>query len=125
MARILLIDDEDELRALLKEALVDAGHQVLDAAGGDAGLQIYRASPTDVVITDILMPHKVGLETILELKRDFPKAKIIAISGGFNQRTDQDSALAGTLGVHRTLAKPFSPQRLVELVQTLLAEPGS
>ncbi|MHB8521284.1 MAG: response regulator [Limisphaerales bacterium] len=115
-----MIDDEAELRALLKEALVDAGHDVVDAASGDEGIALYRVTPADVVITDVLMPNKVGLETILELKRDFPNARVIAISGGFNRRTDNDTALAKTLGVDRTLAKPFSTETLLQVVRDVL-----
>jgi DNA-binding response OmpR family regulator len=123
LARVLVIDDEEDLRALLKEALVDAGYEVLDAASGDEGLALYRQTPTDVVITDVLMPKKVGLETIIELKHDFPNAKVIAISGGFNRRTDSDLSLAKTIGVARTLAKPFSPEVLLKVVSEVLAQP--
>lgn len=120
MARLLLIDDEAELRGLLKEALTDAGHEVADAASGDEGIALYRVAPADVVITDVLMPNKVGLQTILELKRDFPNARVIAISGGFNRRTNNDTALAKTLGVDRTLAKPFSAETLLQVVRDVL-----
>ncbi|MBU6400633.1 MAG: response regulator [Verrucomicrobia bacterium] len=124
-ARVLVIDDEEDLRALLKEALTDAGYTVADAATGDEGIALYRASPADLVITDVLMPKKVGLETIMELKRDFPDAKVIAISGGFNRRTDSDSTLAKTLGVDRTLSKPFSPETLLRVVREVLEEQAS
>ena len=121
--RVLVIDDEEDLRALLLEALADAGYQVVAAADGDEGLALYRAAPTDVVITDVLMPKKVGLETIMELKHDFPNAKVIAMSGGFNRRTDNDLTLAKTLGVDRTLSKPFSVDKLLQALREVLAQP--
>jgi DNA-binding response OmpR family regulator len=74
------------------------------------------------VVTDLLMPEKGGLETILELRREFPKLKVIAISGGFSRSTDADQALATTLGVDRTLAKPFAFEDLVARVKELLLE---
>lgn len=83
MARILLIDDEEDLRSLLRQMLMQAGHEVFDAANGEDGLKLYRATPADLIITDILMPGKGGLDLLVELHRDYPQARVIAISGGF------------------------------------------
>ena len=82
MAVVLVIEDDDHLRGLLRAVLERAGHTVEDAPNGAAGLKRFYSHPADVVVTDIIMPEKEGLETIIELKRDHPEVKIIAISGG-------------------------------------------
>ena len=82
MARILLLDDDRALRDVVRMILEEAGHVVNDAPDGRAGVEMYRESPSDIVITDIRMPEKTGNETILELRAEFPDVKIIAMSGG-------------------------------------------
>ena len=82
MARILIIDDEEKFRKMLRQMLERAGHEVVEAPDGKEGVKLYREKLTDLIITDIFMPEKEGIQTIKELKRDFPEAKIIAISGG-------------------------------------------
>ena len=81
MARVLVIDDDLDTRVLLEETLRSAGHEVLLASDGKEGLSIYRTKPADVVITDIYMPTKGGLETIIELRQSCPEVPIIALSG--------------------------------------------
>lgn len=82
MARILVIDDEDRIRRLLRAALEMEGHEVLEARQGDEALRLHRTMPVELVITDIIMPEKDGLEVIMALRHDAPKLKIIAMSGG-------------------------------------------
>jgi CheY-like chemotaxis protein len=82
MARVLVIDDEDLLREILREMLEDAGHQVSQEADGSAGIESFRESPADLVITDMIMPKMDGINTIWRLKQMCPDVKIIAISGG-------------------------------------------
>jgi CheY-like chemotaxis protein len=82
MARILIIEDDDHCRELLRLMLEPAGHAVVDACNGREGLARYRAAPTDVVVLDLFMPEQEGLETIQALRREYPTVKIIAISGG-------------------------------------------
>jgi len=82
MSRILVTDDEDQIRAMLRHALESSGHEVLEANNGEEGVRIYQKQPADLVITDILMPEKEGLESIRELRRLNPAVRIIAISGG-------------------------------------------
>jgi CheY-like chemotaxis protein len=82
MVRILIIDDNDPFRYLLRLTLEQAGYEVVDACNGREGLSRYRAAPTDVVIIDLFMPTQEGLETIQALRRERPTVKIIAISGG-------------------------------------------
>src|SRR5919109_531956 len=81
VSRILVVDDDNAVRLLLRTLLERRGHSVVEAANGAEGLQHYRAAPTDLVITDIQMPVMDGLQMIKELRGDFPAAKIIAISG--------------------------------------------
>ena len=82
MALILIIDDDDQIRRVLRKTLERDGYDVADAPNGKEGIRLYRENPADLVITDIIMPEKEGIETIRELRRDFPEVKIIAISGG-------------------------------------------
>ena len=86
MPRLLIIDDERLARLTLRKILERAGHEVMEASTGNEGLAMFRAKPCDLVITDIIMPDKEGIETIIELKRDFPGVRVIAISHGLFRR---------------------------------------
>ena len=120
MAVVLVIEDDDHLRCLLREVLERAGHTVEDAPNGAAGLRQFSSRPADVVVTDIIMPEKEGLETIIELKRDYPGVKIIAISGGGARLDAQYLPNAKALGADCTLEKPFEPREVIEAVGGLL-----
>jgi len=124
MARILVIDDEEPVRAMIRQMLERAGHAVEEAADGDAGIRAYRARPADLVITDILMPAKGGLVVIKEMRAACPDARFIAISGG--GRTGRLSFLstARTFPGVRTLKKPFRRADLLSLVEEVLGEPA-
>jgi CheY-like chemotaxis protein len=125
MARILVIDDDATIRLSLKMALEDAGHQVEAAANGQEGIDRFRANPADMVVTDIFMPEKEGMELIDELKRDCPETKIIAISGGGRMNPDDYLTIARRLGADRTLLKPFDIELLLDTVDGLLKSNGS
>jgi CheY-like chemotaxis protein len=121
MPSVLVVDDEQAVRQLIKDALGLAGYQVKEAKDGKEGLLRYRESPADLVIMDILMPDQDGLESILTLRREFPTAKIVAITGG----SDMIGILnfldvAKMLGARRTLQKPFDMAHLLEVVQAEL-----
>ncbi len=122
MARILLINDEELVRATLRKILETAGHDVVDAADGRVGLERYRENPADVVITDIIMPQMEGIEMILTLKQEYPDAKIIAISGG--GEIDKRTLLtwASKIGAQDVLAKPFKSKEIVDAVRRVLVE---
>jgi CheY-like chemotaxis protein len=122
MAHILIIDDDPPTRRMLRQALEREGYGVIEARDGHEGLQYYRATPTDLIITDILMPDKEGLETIMELRQDFPKARIIAISGGTKLGRLNFLAMAQKLGAQYTLRKPFSLQEMLEIIQKALQD---
>ncbi len=119
MATILIIDDEELVRVLLRSALKAAGYEVVEAANGRIGLELYRHRQADLVITDILMPELNGLDMILELTREFLHAKVIAISGVGGEKNVLD--VAKLLGARQTLQKPFSMPRLLDAVRYELA----
>ena len=120
MARVLVIDDDEHMRRALCEVLSRAGYEAIDAADGRAGLKRNREHPADVVITDIFMPEKEGIETILAIRHEFPEARIIAISGGGESSRFSYLSYARELGATRTLAKPFSPSQLLGVIEELL-----
>ena len=116
MSRILVIDDEDQIRAMLREALELSGHEVLEARDGKEGIRVYQKQPADLVITDILMPEKEGLECILELRRIDPAVRVIAISGGLRSHTMDVLRVARGFGACRTFWKPFDLAKVVAAV---------
>ncbi len=115
MASILIIDDEEIIRALLRSVLEGAGYEVTEAANGRVGLELYRQNPRDLVITDILMPELNGLDMLLELTREFLRAKVIAISGAGEEKNVLD--VAKLLGARQTFQKPFSVSKLLGAVR--------
>ena len=112
MATILVIDDHEPIRRLLRAVLERAGHEVTGAPNGRLGLAVYRERPADVVITDLLMPEMNGLDLILELTRAFLDVKVIAMSGAPDREKTLDAAKL--LGVQHTFHKPFSMDALVK-----------
>jgi two-component system, response regulator, stage 0 sporulation protein F len=115
MASILIIDDEEIIRALLRTVLEAAGYEVTEAPNGRIGLELYRQNPRDLVITDILMPELNGLDMLLELTREFLRAKVIAISGAGEEKNVLD--VAKLLGARQTFQKPFSVSKLLGAVR--------
>jgi DNA-binding response OmpR family regulator len=120
MARILIIDDDVEFGIFLQEILEHAGYEVVVAHNGREGVADYEAMSIALVITDILMPEQEGLETIALLRRINPQLKIIAMSGGGQTGRLDFLYVAATLGVQRTLHKPFTRQELLEAVGDLI-----
>lgn len=120
MARILVIDDEAEVRVMLRRMLEVDGHEVVSAESGETGVAKFRERPADLVITDLQMPHKGGAETIVELRAIVPGVKILGISGGdmLDDVVFVRSAAKG--GDVRWLAKPFTPSELLGTVAEML-----
>jgi DNA-binding response OmpR family regulator len=118
MARILVIDDDSDTRAMLEQTLQSAGYEVILAADGREGVMRHRTSPADLVITDLFMPIQDGSETIRELRSCFPEVAIIAMSG----RPDLGTLLsiAQNLVTVGILAKPFVPDELLAAVAKAL-----
>jgi DNA-binding response OmpR family regulator len=121
MSRILIVDDDPHVRSMLEHVLRKADHDVETAEDGKEALRVHRERPVDLIVTDIIMPEKEGLETITELRKSFPAVKIIAISGGGRIGPSQYLKMAKVLGANRTFSKPFNPSELIAAVEELLA----
>ncbi len=116
MKRIVLIDDDPEFRNMLQEGLTQAGFEIFPACDGVEGLTCIKENMPDLVITDIIMPEKEGVETILEIKALYPDMKYIAISGGGRSKPEGYLTVAKSLGAVETFSKPF---KLVDLIKTI------
>ena len=126
MARILIIDDDDQVRKMLRLSLNAAGFDVVEAQDGKAAMKLFHQDPlVDLVITDLIMPQKEGIETIIEFRRDFPKVPIIAISGGGLIDPNDYLVLAEKLGAQITLEKPFSRKDIIDAVNELITSEGN
>jgi two-component system, chemotaxis family, chemotaxis protein CheY len=120
VARILIIDDEASIRKPLQILLERAGHEVVSAANGSEAVRFWRQRAGDMVITDIHMPEKNGLEAIIELRQIAPQTRILAMSGGdLNRRLDVlgDATL---LGAVHTISKPFTLEEMLQAVEKVL-----
>jgi CheY-like chemotaxis protein len=122
MALILVIDDEEFVRDMLRQMLEAEGHSVVEAPNGAAGLRLLHEQKPALVITDILMPEKEGIETIRELRKVAPHVKIIAISGGGRMSRIDLLAVAQSFGAAGALAKPFERRELIDTVRSVLAQ---
>ncbi len=120
MARVLIIEDDDEIRGLLEHLLARAGYDVATAANGKRGVEAFLARPFDLVITDIIMPEKDGIEALIDLRRGRPDLKVIAISGGGRAEPESYLHSAQLLGANRTLRKPFSNAAIMAAVKELI-----
>ena len=120
--QILVIDDEEGVRDMLRDMLEDAGYKVITAGEGSTGLTMMENHGADLVITDILMPDKEGIATIVELRRRDPQVKIIAMSGGGRTGNLDFLKTAEKTGAAATLAKPFTMQRLLKTVHEVLGD---
>jgi len=116
---VLVIDDDAQIRDLLRQALEESGYEVRDACDGDLGIKSYRENPTDLVITDIIMPDKEGLETIMDFKREFKDVKIFAISGGGAVDPEEYLRMAKKIGALKTFVKPFSMREIIAAVDEM------
>lgn len=122
MKRLLLIDDEPELRFALKRGLERAGWEVVEAEDGRSALRVLAEQEVDLVITDILMSDIEGIELILSLQRSHQGLPIIAMSGGGRLMPESYLKLARASGASKVLAKPFEISELTGAVRELLGE---
>jgi two-component system chemotaxis response regulator CheY len=117
---VLVVEDDAEFLRLMAHALEAAGHTVMQAADGEAGLRLFRAEPPDLVVCDIVMPDRDGIELIPEMKALLPGVKILAVSGRQLIGALDVLSLARRLGADATLPKPFAMEVLVEAAGALL-----
>jgi CheY-like chemotaxis protein len=126
MASILIIEDDEDIRNVLKKILETEGHTVTMAPNGAAGIELYRIEKNEIVITDMIMPDMEGAETILHIRSDCPEAKIIAISGGGPSLNASTCLKVGEIaGATKTLAKPFGRKQIIEAVRELIGKRAS
>jgi CheY-like chemotaxis protein len=122
MHHILVIDDDDITRGLIRHFLEEAGYQVTDTDSGALALELLEKEAIDLIITDLMMPAKDGLQTILEIQRLPNKFKIIAMSSGGPSRSTRLLQMAKSYGAIETLLKPLSPDQLIDAVARALQE---
>jgi DNA-binding NtrC family response regulator len=120
MKQILVIDDEQTIRTLLKKMLEREGFDVITASDGKEGMSLFFKTPVDLVITDLIMPEKEGIEIIGEIRKGYPKIPVIAISGGGRNAPDSYLNMARILGASAILQKPVDKETLVTAVKNAL-----
>ncbi len=120
MSTILVVDDDEAVRDVMSEMLRLEGHEVASAANGQQAVDCVATTLFDLVITDLIMPEKEGLETIADIRRQYSDMPIIAISGGGRLGPNDYLETARFIGANATLAKPFARQELLRTVDSLL-----
>ena len=124
MSRIMLVDDDESFRPMLRTTLTKLGHQVREARDGDEAMAMFEQEPADIVITDIIMPGKEGLEIIGMFKIRFPGVKVIAMSGAGRVVKTNYLKLARAEGADGVLDKPFSNEQLTRMIAQLTPSPN-
>jgi DNA-binding NtrC family response regulator len=125
MERILIIDDEQQIRSMLRLMLERDGYEVVEAPDGIEGIKAYRQNPADLIITDLIMPNKDGIGMIIELQKEFPDVKIIAMSGGGLNKPEGYLKGAKKLGAACTLTKPIDREKMLRAVKNIIKGTGS
>jgi len=120
MKQILIIDDEPQIRSLLKIMLEREGFDIIVASDGKEGMELFEKNPVDLVITDLIMPEKEGIEIIRALKKGYPDVPIIAMSGGGRNSPDGYLHMAKLLGAQATFEKPIKKEELLIAVKEAL-----
>jgi two-component system response regulator (stage 0 sporulation protein F) len=118
LASILIIDDDTSIRQYVRRVLEEDGHHVRESANGDLGLLLYRAAPSELVITDLLMPERDGMEVILALAKEYVGVQIIAMTGAAGEGNLLD--VATLLGARQVIRKPFTPEEIRRVVRRTL-----
>ncbi len=121
MATILIVDDDPALRKIVRQMVESAGHAVIEADNGRAALHAFRTQNPEIVISDIVMPQKDGIEMIAELRRESPTVRVVAISGGGRTRNLDVLRLAERAGADVVLAKPFARAELIDAIERAMA----
>ena len=118
--RVLVVDDDAGVRNFLRMLLELEGYEVATVRNGIEALEVQRSDPAVVVLTDIFMPDADGMETIVQLREEFPQTKIIVMSGGGSYRGADYLALAREIGAAKSLKKPFAPQDLIDAMREVV-----
>jgi len=121
MSTVLVIDDEAPMRKMLRTILESAGHQVIEAPNGLVGVKEFRDHKPDLVITDLVMPEQEGLQTIHDIRKIDPQAKVVAISGGGRNGYMQFLEVAEGFGAAASVRKPFRRDEILSVVRRVLA----
>ena len=124
MTTILIVDDDPTLRVIAAELLAGEGYRVIEAEDGDGALRMIEAEPVDLLVLDMLMPNKDGLETILELRRRRSDVRILAISSGGSMDIDSLLRPALAFGADRVMSKPLRISTFASAVAEMLNQPG-
>jgi CheY-like chemotaxis protein len=120
MESVLIIDDEPQIRSMIRLILERDGYSVMEAGDGVEGIRRFRENPADLIITDLIMPNKDGIGMIIELKKEYPDLKVIAMSGGGLNKPEGYLRGAKKLGASCTLAKPINRNDLLRVVKDTL-----
>ena len=120
VARIIVIDDQESIRRVVRRALELEGHEILEASEGEAGMALLARERVDLVITDIFMPGQDGIVTLREIRKRFPALKVMIISGGDETGLMDLRRDAELLGAVSSLSKPFDAKELIAAVRAIL-----
>src|SRR5919106_6088343 len=120
MARILVIDDQESIRRIVRRALEQDGHEVVDASDGEMGMAMLAHHSVDVVVSDIFMPGQDGILTLRQIRKQYPAVNVIVMSGGDSTGTLDLRRDAELLGAVKSLQKPFTAREIVDLVTSVL-----
>ncbi|HEY0051967.1 MAG TPA: response regulator [Caulobacteraceae bacterium] len=123
MAVILIVDDDPTVRMIATELLRSSNHAVIEAEDGDEALRILKSVPVDLVVLDMLMPNKDGLETLMELRKTGPQVRILAISSGGRMDGDGLLRIASAMGADDVMSKPLRADKFDAKINELLAQP--
>jgi len=121
VSKILVIDDDVVVRTAMVQFLADLGYDVVSAEDGQRGMRLFRSEKPDLVITDIIMPEKEGIQTIAEIRRERPDAKVIAVSGGGRIGNTDFLKIARQLGATDVIAKPVDPDDFAARIERCLS----
>jgi CheY-like chemotaxis protein len=125
MPKILLVDDNDTFRTAVGMMLEDMGHNVRQATNGEEALALQNDWHAEVLVTDLIMPEKEGLEVIQEFKQRYPEVLIVAMSAGGRMSAPELLKIANHFGASQTLAKPFTKEQLAESIAKVQGSPVS
>lgn len=120
MGRVIVIDDQEPIRRIVRSALERAGHDVLEAGDGERGLELLASHTADVVLSDIFMPGMDGIQMLRQIRKQFPSVKVIVMSGGDSRGMLDLRRDAELLGAVKSLSKPFTTHEIVAVVNSVL-----